>query len=239
MSTLLSGTVLRQGASRYSRSRRQDPPRHAPHRARHGRRPRCPHPPRPDPSRPLLLLAVAKILRALALQESPGLLILGKQIFRAHLWQKVHESVVMDLCQVLDQELDALEIETVQKETIHPRKSYKMTSSCADVLLFAANRSKAVGQVVSWISSTDTRSKVAGQVVSSISSTDTGSKAAGQVSSWTSSTDTRPKATRQVGSWTSSTDTRPEATVVTWISNSKKLGLAKDEGNDKTTIPRY
>jgi pre-mRNA-processing factor 8 len=60
------------------------------------------------------------------------------QIFRAHLWQKVHESVVMDLCQVLDQELDALEIETVQKETIHPRKSYKMNSSCADILLLAA-----------------------------------------------------------------------------------------------------
>ncbi len=36
------------------------------------------------------------------------------------------------------QELDALEIETVQKETIHPRKSYKMNSSCADILLFAA-----------------------------------------------------------------------------------------------------
>jgi len=60
------------------------------------------------------------------------------QIFRAHLWQKIHESVVMDLCQVLDQELDALEIETVQKETIHPRKSYKMNSSCADILLFAS-----------------------------------------------------------------------------------------------------
>jgi pre-mRNA-processing factor 8 len=60
------------------------------------------------------------------------------QIFRAHLWQKVHESVVMDLCQVFDQELDALEIETVQKETIHPRKSYKMNSSCADILLYAA-----------------------------------------------------------------------------------------------------
>ncbi|KAL3228103.1 hypothetical protein MRX96_004022 [Rhipicephalus microplus] len=59
------------------------------------------------------------------------------QIFRAHLWQKIHESIVMDLCQVFDQELDALEIETVQKETIHPRKSYKMNSSCADVLLFA------------------------------------------------------------------------------------------------------
>jgi len=62
------------------------------------------------------------------------------QIFRAHLWQKVHESVVMDLCQVFDRELDALEIENVQKETIHPRKSYKMNSSCADMLLFAAHR---------------------------------------------------------------------------------------------------
>eukprot|EP00899_Mesostigma_viride_P025897 jgi/Mesvir1/6492/Mv16762-RA.2 len=62
------------------------------------------------------------------------------QIFRAHLWQKVHESIVMDLCQVFDQELDALEIETVQKETIHPRKSYKMNSSCADILLFAAHK---------------------------------------------------------------------------------------------------
>jgi len=31
---------------------------------------------------------------------------------------------------VLDQKLDQLEIETVQKETIHPRKSYKMNTSC-------------------------------------------------------------------------------------------------------------
>ncbi|KAG9510461.1 Pre-mRNA-processing-splicing factor 8, partial [Fragariocoptes setiger] len=58
------------------------------------------------------------------------------QIFRAHLWQKIHEGIVMDLCQVFDQQLDALAIETVQKETIHPRKSYKMNSSCADILLF-------------------------------------------------------------------------------------------------------
>ncbi|KAH6911378.1 pre-mRNA-processing-splicing factor [Coprinopsis sp. MPI-PUGE-AT-0042] len=60
------------------------------------------------------------------------------QIFRAHLWQKIHESVVMDLCQVFDQELEPLQIETVQKETIHPRKSYKMNSSCADILLFSS-----------------------------------------------------------------------------------------------------
>ena len=62
------------------------------------------------------------------------------QIFRAHLWQKIHESVVMDLCQVFDQELDSLNIETVQKETIHPRKSYKMSSSCSDILLFATHK---------------------------------------------------------------------------------------------------
>ncbi|KAL0706666.1 hypothetical protein Bca4012_073092 [Brassica carinata] len=49
---------------------------------------------------------------------------------------QIHESVVMDLCH----ELEALEIETVQKETIHPRKSYKMNSSCADVLLFASGK---------------------------------------------------------------------------------------------------
>ncbi|PWN94126.1 putative PRP8-U5 snRNP protein, pre-mRNA splicing factor [Acaromyces ingoldii] len=60
------------------------------------------------------------------------------QLFRAHLWQKIHESVVMDLCQVFDQELEALQIETVQKETIHPRKSYKMNASSADVVLFSS-----------------------------------------------------------------------------------------------------
>ncbi|EGG17135.1 pre-mRNA processing factor 8 [Cavenderia fasciculata] len=62
------------------------------------------------------------------------------QIFRAHLWQKIHESVVMDLCQVFDQELDNLEIAVVNKEAIHPRKSYKMNSSCADILLRAAHK---------------------------------------------------------------------------------------------------
>ena len=62
------------------------------------------------------------------------------QIFRAHLWQKLHESITLDICQVLDQEMDTLEVENVQKETIHPRKSYKMSSSCADILLFAAHK---------------------------------------------------------------------------------------------------
>ncbi|KAJ3709541.1 NUC071 domain-containing protein [Lentinula raphanica] len=65
------------------------------------------------------------------------------QIFRAHLWQKIHESVVMDLV-IFNRELEPLQIETVQKETIHPRKNYKMNSSCADILLFSAYKVKDV-----------------------------------------------------------------------------------------------
>eukprot|EP00388_Colpodella_angusta_P001693 GDKJ01005198.1.p1 GENE.GDKJ01005198.1~~GDKJ01005198.1.p1 ORF type:complete len:1781 (+),score=460.13 GDKJ01005198.1:1-5343(+) len=62
------------------------------------------------------------------------------QLFRAHLWQRIHESLVMDVCQVLDRHLNPLGIEQVQRETIHPRKSYKMNSSCADVLCFSESR---------------------------------------------------------------------------------------------------
>lgn len=62
------------------------------------------------------------------------------QIFRAHLWQKIHESVIFDICHVLDDEMDTLQIESVQKESIHPRKSYKMNSSCADVVIFSTYR---------------------------------------------------------------------------------------------------
>ncbi|KIM54583.1 hypothetical protein SCLCIDRAFT_31017 [Scleroderma citrinum Foug A] len=39
---------------------------------------------------------------------------------------------------MFDQELEPLQIETVQKETIHPRKSYKINLSCVDILLFSA-----------------------------------------------------------------------------------------------------
>ena len=60
-----------------------------------------------------------------------------------HLVCSLHRSIKFrhtDLCQcqVYDQELEPLQIETVQKETIHTRKSYKMNSSCADILLFSA-----------------------------------------------------------------------------------------------------
>jgi pre-mRNA-processing factor 8 len=59
------------------------------------------------------------------------------QIFRAHLWQKIHESIIFDICHVLDAEMDTLQIDSVHKESIHPRKSYKMNSSCADIVLFS------------------------------------------------------------------------------------------------------
>ncbi|KAK6202977.1 NUC071 domain-containing protein [Scheffersomyces amazonensis] len=57
------------------------------------------------------------------------------QLFRAHLWQKIHESVVQDMCQVLDKELEVLGIDSVEKQAIHPRKSYKMNSSTADIVV--------------------------------------------------------------------------------------------------------
>ncbi|GMM59078.1 U4/U6-U5 snRNP complex subunit [Maudiozyma humilis] len=57
------------------------------------------------------------------------------QIFRAHLWQKIHESIVFDICQILDGEMETLYIESVTKETVHPRKSYKMNSSAADITM--------------------------------------------------------------------------------------------------------
>jgi len=62
------------------------------------------------------------------------------QIFRAHLWQKIHEGIVLDYCRLLGNQLESLKAELLQKESIHPRKSYKMNSSCADILLFSKEK---------------------------------------------------------------------------------------------------
>jgi len=62
------------------------------------------------------------------------------QIFRAHLWQKIHESLVMDITNILDQQMEALDVETIQKEQIHPRKSYKMNVSCADITVMGTQK---------------------------------------------------------------------------------------------------
>ncbi|KAJ2335110.1 pre-mRNA-splicing factor 8, partial [Coemansia sp. RSA 2681] len=68
----------------------------------------------------------------------PTLKISYVSLFRSHAWQKSHESLILDLCQVLDNELEPLQIDTVQKEAIHPRKSYKSGSSAADITCFAS-----------------------------------------------------------------------------------------------------
>lgn len=62
------------------------------------------------------------------------------QTFRAHLWQKIHESLVFDVAQVFDKEANTLGIDVVQKEAIHPRKSYKMNSSSADITLISSGK---------------------------------------------------------------------------------------------------
>ena len=59
------------------------------------------------------------------------------QIFRAHLWQKIHQSIVLNLCNSLEKHLFKLEIASIRKEHVHPRKSYKINSSCADILLIS------------------------------------------------------------------------------------------------------
>ncbi|AFP65263.1 splicing factor Prp8 (nucleomorph) [Chroomonas mesostigmatica CCMP1168] len=66
----------------------------------------------------------------------PTLKISLTQIFRAHLWQKIHESLILNLCQKLDDQMKFLNIQTIQKEQIHPRKSYRLNLSCADIVLF-------------------------------------------------------------------------------------------------------
>lgn len=62
------------------------------------------------------------------------------QIFRGHLWQKIHESLTINICKKLEENSKNLKIENFQRENIHPRKSYKMNSSCADIILFSKKK---------------------------------------------------------------------------------------------------
>ena len=78
------------------------------------------------------------MLRTFSVSKEPAATFTGFQIDNESNRFLLADGTVTHNCQVFDQELDALEIETVQKETIHPRKSYKMNSSCADILLFAS-----------------------------------------------------------------------------------------------------
>lgn len=59
----------------------------------------------------------------------PTLKVSFVQIFRGHLWKKIHESIVMDVCDVFKRYCD------VRKMDVHNRKSYRFTNSSADILL--------------------------------------------------------------------------------------------------------
>ncbi|ADM11361.1 U5 snRNP pre-mRNA splicing factor Prp8 [Encephalitozoon intestinalis ATCC 50506] len=59
----------------------------------------------------------------------PTLKISFVQIFRNHLWKRIHESVVKDLCDMFKKYCDTKRLE------VHGKKSYRFGSSCADILL--------------------------------------------------------------------------------------------------------
>ncbi|KMV66279.1 U5 snRNP spliceosome subunit [Encephalitozoon cuniculi EcunIII-L] len=70
--------------------------------------------------------------------DQTGILMHGKlptlkisfiQIFRNQLWRRIHESVVGGLCDVFRKYCDVKRLE------VHGRKSYRLRSSCADILL--------------------------------------------------------------------------------------------------------
>lgn len=59
----------------------------------------------------------------------PTLKISFVQIFRNHLWKRIHEGVVSDLCEAFGRHCEARRLE------VHRKKSYRLGSSCADILL--------------------------------------------------------------------------------------------------------
>ena len=85
------------------------------------------------------------------------------QLFRSHLWQKIHQSLVLNLCRYFEQNSAELKISSVQKEQIHPRKSYKMNSSCADIILVCNENWKISNP--SLLTSNKTNFKVKGDLV--------------------------------------------------------------------------
>lgn len=67
----------------------------------------------------------------------PTLKISFIQIFRGHLWQKIHESLVIFFSTIFDRNINLFKIQTIQKEQNHPRKAYKMNSSSADIIVYS------------------------------------------------------------------------------------------------------
>eukprot|EP00792_Barthelona_sp_PAP020_P004627 TRINITY_DN2246_c0_g1_i1.p1 TRINITY_DN2246_c0_g1~~TRINITY_DN2246_c0_g1_i1.p1 ORF type:complete len:2283 (-),score=561.88 TRINITY_DN2246_c0_g1_i1:22-6870(-) len=74
--------------------------------------------------------------------DATGILMHGKlqtlkttyiQLFKGH-WANIHSSLVLDVCRSFDSNLDLLEMESVEPQQIHPRKSFKLHVGAADVI---------------------------------------------------------------------------------------------------------
>ena len=57
------------------------------------------------------------------------------QIFQNHLWQKIHEGIVGDLSKAAEAQLSKLGVEHVEKGHTAPRKSLRLSSGAADIIL--------------------------------------------------------------------------------------------------------
>lgn len=64
------------------------------------------------------------------------------QLFRGHLWQAIHESVVTALYSFFDNCKTIFQCARVTRENVHPRKSYRLLDSCADISLFSTREFK-------------------------------------------------------------------------------------------------
>nr|UXY86768.1 splicing factor Prp8 [Cryptomonas paramecium] len=58
------------------------------------------------------------------------------EIFRSYLWQKIHENIILDILKKLDVCISHFFVRNIQKEMIHPKKSYANSFSCADIILY-------------------------------------------------------------------------------------------------------
>jgi len=58
------------------------------------------------------------------------------EIFRSYLWQKIHENIILDILKKIDLYISYFFIKNIQKEMIHPKKSYANSFSCADIVLY-------------------------------------------------------------------------------------------------------
>ena len=60
------------------------------------------------------------------------------QVFQNHLWPKIHEGLVVDICRSLQSSTDKLGLEEVEQSIASYRKSFRMSSGAADIRMRSA-----------------------------------------------------------------------------------------------------